>query len=170
MSARSHESITPSNGAILRGWVPFREDPAGGTAGTSPDRYLLTVRQSQPTSAAISAYDAPASCKARNLRMFIQLSGCRIIEEITLRCSRLGSRRNEGWSTSQGRQGHITRTPAPGHSARNPHDPPRRPLPAHSTTGSAGQGAHPAHPGRHIRSYAIRQPRSYAETRYLKGS
>src|SRR6266566_1432546 len=121
MPARSHESISPSNGAILRGWVPFRDVPAGGTAGKPADRYFFTVRQSQPTSAAISAYDAPASCKARNLRMFIQFSGCRIIEEITLRCSRLGSRRNEGWSTSQGRQGHITRTPAPGHSARNPH-------------------------------------------------
>src|SRR5216683_2750739 len=144
MSARSHESITPSNGAILRGWV--------------------TVRQSQPTSAAISAYDAPASCKARNLRMFIQFSGCRIIEEITLRCSRLGSRHNEGWSTSQGRQGHTTRTPAPGDLARQPHPPPRRPLPPHSRTEPAEQGTHPAHPGRHIRSYAIRQQRSYADS------
>src|SRR6266566_6932373 len=165
MPARSHESISPSNGAILRGWVPFRDVPAGGTAGKPADRYFFTVRQSQPTSAAISAYDAPASCKARNLRMFIQLSGCRIIEEITLRCSRLGSRRNEGWSTSQGRQGHITRTPAPGHSARNPHAQPRKPLPPHSRTGPARQGTYPAHPGRHIRSYAIRQHRSYADTR-----
>ena len=96
MSARSHESITPSNGAILRGWVPFRGDPAGGTARAPSARYFFTVRQSQPASAAISAYDAPASCRTRNLRMFIQFSGCRIIEEITLRCSRLGSRHNEG--------------------------------------------------------------------------
>src|SRR5271166_4033567 len=111
MSARSHESITPSNAAILRGWVPFRDDPAGGTAPAPSARYFFTVRQSQPASAAISAYDAPASCRTRNLRMFIQFSGCRIIEEITLRCSRLGSRHNEGWSTSQGRQGTIRQDP-----------------------------------------------------------
>ena len=73
------------NGPTLRGWVPLRDDPRGGNAGASPDRYFFTVRQSQPTSAAISAYVAPASCKARNLRIFIQLSGCRIIEEVTLR-------------------------------------------------------------------------------------
>ena len=163
MSARSHESITPSNGAILRGWVPFRDDPAGGTARAPSARYFFTVRQSQPASAAISAYDAPASCRTRNLRMFIQFSGCRIIEEITLRCSRLGSRHNEGWSTSQGRQGQSARTPAPGHSARQPHTQPRRPPPPHSRTGPARQGTHPAHPGRHIRSYAIRQQRSYAD-------
>ncbi len=91
-----YDSTSGANGPILRGWVPFRDGPAGGTAAAPPARYFFTVRQSQPTSAAISAYDAPASCKARNLRMFIQFSGCRIIEEITLRCSRLGSRRNEG--------------------------------------------------------------------------
>jgi hypothetical protein len=79
MSARSHDSTRSANGPILRGWVPLRGEPAGGTAGEPCARYFFTVRQSQPTSAAISAYDAPAWCKARNLRMFIQFSGCRII-------------------------------------------------------------------------------------------
>ena len=49
------------------------------------------------------------------------------------------------------------------HSARQPHAQPRRPLSPHSGTGPARQGTHPAHPGRHIRSYAIRQQRSYAD-------
>src|SRR5271157_1193173 len=135
MSARSHESITPSNGAILRGWVPFRGDPAGGTARAPSARYFFTVRQSQPASAAISAYDAPASCKARNLRMFIQFSGCRIIEEITLRCSRPGSRHNEGWSTSQGRQGTIRQNPG----TRSLSEATARPAPQATTPPTAGQ-------------------------------
>ena len=86
-SALSHASITPVNGSITRGCVPFRGVPApGGAAGASPARYFFTVRQSQPVSAAISAYvTAPASSRPRYFLMSIQCSGCVIIEEITLR-------------------------------------------------------------------------------------
>jgi hypothetical protein len=41
---------------------------------------LFAVRQSTPHTAAISAYDAPRSNRARNLRTFIQDSKSRIIE------------------------------------------------------------------------------------------
>ena len=63
----------------LFGWVPARSGAAGGTAGASSARYLRTVRQSQPHSRPISTNVAPAACKARKRRMFIQDSVSRIM-------------------------------------------------------------------------------------------
>src|SRR5215213_2610477 len=79
MSARSHASITPTSGVITFGWVPARGGAAGGAEGASSARYLRTVRQSTPHSRAISAYDAPAACRARKRRTFIQDSESRIM-------------------------------------------------------------------------------------------
>jgi hypothetical protein len=72
-----HAQIGSSNGYTPR---PFNErgdqqrlcpsprQASGGTETASSARYLRTVRQSQPTSANV----APAACKARKRRMFIQ--------------------------------------------------------------------------------------------------
>src|SRR5215203_6902227 len=78
-SARSHDSTTEMNGVINNGCVPARGGPAGGTETASSARYLRTVRQSQPHSRPISANVAPAACKARKRRMFIQDSVSRIM-------------------------------------------------------------------------------------------
>src|SRR5215203_3553414 len=84
-SARSHDSTTEMNGVINNGCVPARGGPAGGTETASSARYLRTVRQSQPHSRPISANVAPALCKARKRRMFIQDSVSRIMSRVTLR-------------------------------------------------------------------------------------
>jgi hypothetical protein len=68
-----------------RASLPRRDGAAGGAVTASSARYFLTVRQSQPTSAAIWAYVAPASRSALNLLMFIQDSASRIMEQDTLR-------------------------------------------------------------------------------------
>ena len=52
---------------------------AGGTEAASSAKYLRTVRQSQPHSRPISANVAPASCRTRKRRMFIQDSKSRIM-------------------------------------------------------------------------------------------
>jgi hypothetical protein len=72
-------SITAARGAIRAGGLPRRDDPRGGTPPVF--RYFFTVRQSQPTSAAISAYVTPASRKDANRLMFIQDSKSRIMEQ-----------------------------------------------------------------------------------------
>ena len=96
--------------------------------------------------------------------MFIQFSGCRIIEEITLRCSRPGSRRNEGWSSSQGRQRTLRQNPG----IRDANETTARPV---TSLRPAQQDARPAlahsRPVHHIRPYAIRQQRLYADTVHL---
>jgi len=46
-----------------RGQQPFRDGAVGGPAGASVDRYFFTVRQSRPTSSAISRQVAPAARK-----------------------------------------------------------------------------------------------------------
>jgi hypothetical protein len=53
--------------------------PIGGIEAASSAKYLRTVRQSQPHSRPISANVAPAACKARKRRMFIQDSVSRIM-------------------------------------------------------------------------------------------
>src|SRR5215212_1246893 len=67
------------NGVISSGWQPARGGPDGGTEAASSAKYLRTVRQSQPHSRPISANVAPAACKARKRRMFIQDSVSRIM-------------------------------------------------------------------------------------------
>src|SRR5687768_16054040 len=79
MSTRNQASTTPTSGSIRRGWLPFLEVARGGVFSASGARYFFTVRQSQPTSAAISVYVAPASRRARNRLMFIQDSASRIM-------------------------------------------------------------------------------------------
>src|SRR5215217_6604174 len=84
-SALSQASTTGMNGVIISGCVPARGGPVGGTETASSARYLRTVRQSQPHSRPISANVAPATCKARKRRMFIQDSVSRIMSRVTLR-------------------------------------------------------------------------------------
>src|SRR5829696_2850374 len=71
------------NGVIISGCVPARGGPVGGTEAASSARYLRTVRQSQPHSRPISTNVAPAACRARKRRMFIQDSVSRIMREVT---------------------------------------------------------------------------------------
>src|SRR5215211_5005341 len=78
-SVRSHASTTGMNGVISSGCVPARVGPVSGTEEASSARYLRTVRQSQPHSRPISTNVAPAACKARKRRMFIQDSVSRIM-------------------------------------------------------------------------------------------
>ena len=77
MSVRSHASINGMNGVISLGCVPARG--GFGADGASSAKYFRTVRQSQPHSRPISANVAPAACKARKRRMFIQDSKSRIM-------------------------------------------------------------------------------------------
>jgi hypothetical protein len=70
--------------------------PLGGTADASAARYFFTVRQSQPTSAAISGYVGPAARRARNRLMFIQDSASRIMGMVARRARSLGSIRDKG--------------------------------------------------------------------------
>src|SRR5215207_1918477 len=67
------------NGVMSSGRQPARGGPDGGTEAASSARYLRTVRQSQPHSRPISANVAPAACKARKRRMFIQDSASKIM-------------------------------------------------------------------------------------------
>src|SRR5215207_8871014 len=87
MSSRSHASTSGTNGVINSGCVPARDGGVGGADGASSAKYLRTVRQSQPHSRPISANVAPATCKARKRRIFIQDSISRIMSTVTLRSS-----------------------------------------------------------------------------------
>src|SRR5215207_2457988 len=78
-SALSQASTTGMNGVIISGCVPARGGPVGGTEAASSARYLRTVRQSQPHSRPISTNVAPAACRARKRRIFIQDSVSRIM-------------------------------------------------------------------------------------------
>jgi hypothetical protein len=95
-SARSHPSTSGMNGVISNGCVPARDGPSGGTDTASSARYLRTVRQSQPHSRPISANVAPAMCKARKRRMFIQDSVSRIMSRVALRVCLLGGGQPKG--------------------------------------------------------------------------
>src|SRR5215207_4556248 len=103
-SALSHASTTGMNGVIIIGWVPARGGPVGGTEEASSARYLRTVRQSQPHSRPISTNVAPAACRARKRRMFIQDSVSRIMSRVTLRsvCLAVDSRRVTLTRTEEG--------------------------------------------------------------------
>src|SRR5215210_208769 len=103
-SVRSHASTTGMNGVISCGWVPARGGPSGGTEAASSARYLRTVRQSQPHSRPISANVAPAACRARKRRMFIQDSVSRIMSRVILRARLLGVDEPKGDPHSGGRE------------------------------------------------------------------
>src|SRR3954452_4927781 len=79
MSVRSQASTNGINRVISFGCVPARGGFIGGAEGASSAKYFRTVRQSQPHSRPISANVAPAACKARKRRMFIQDSVSRIM-------------------------------------------------------------------------------------------
>ena len=159
MSARSHDSTRPANGPILRGWVPFAASPpAAPPASPAPGTSSPSASHSPPRPRSRRTTRPPRARRGTlDVHPVLRMQDHR---RDHLRCSRPGSRRNEGWSSSQGRQRHSARTPASETQMR-------RPTPVTSLR-PAQQDARPAlahsRPVHHIRPYAIRQQRLYADT------